>query len=345
MYQIHRIGEKMDTQPTNGVLEEFRLEFLEVWKRLPNKLPFLVLLGAWVVLFQLVGNSTLGYANTPSLFGYMYNAFSAGGSVSLMEADESYALLIPAVVLGLFWARRRQLLALDLRSWWPGLLLLTLGSCLHLLGYAVQQPRISVVGFFIGVYGLMGLVWGPNWLRASFFPFFLFGFCVPIGSLAEPITFRMRLWVSQLVGFICQYILAIDVRVSGNLLTDPTGHYQYEVAAACSGIRSLIATFAFAVILAFVSFRNNWKRLLLILSSFPLALLGNLLRMLAIILAAEMGGQEWGNRVHEGGPGGLFALIPYIPAFVGLLWLERYLQPQPVPPGRTTVNALKLKET
>src|SRR5579862_2407455 len=188
----------MDAQANHGVLEEFRIEFQEFWRRLPNKLSFFILLAAWIALFQFQGSSTLGYVRTPSLFGYMYNAFTGGGS--LLEAEEGYAVLIPFVVAVLLWSKRRELLGLNLSCWWPGLLLLGLGILLHLLGYAVQQPRISVIGFFTGVYGLTGLAWGFEWLRAVFFPFFLFGFCVPIGTLAEPITFRLRLLVSQLVG-------------------------------------------------------------------------------------------------------------------------------------------------
>jgi exosortase len=334
----------METQATNGVLEEFRLEFLDCWHRLPNKTAFLVLLAAWLALFQVLGNSTLGYVNTPSLFGYMYDAFSAGGH-SLVESEEGYAVLIPLVVAFLLWQKRRQLMALDLHCWWPGLVLVAFGLSLHVLGYAIQQPRVSVIGFFTGIYGLMGMAWGYAWLRATFFPFFLFGFCVPIGSLAEPITFRLRLLVSALVGFVSQYILAIDVKVSGNMLIDPTGHYQYEVAAACSGIRSLIATFALSVIVGFVSFQKVWKRIVLIAAAFPLAVLGNLIRMLTIIIAAEIGGQEWGSYVHDGGPAGIFSLLPYIPAFIGLMALERYLRTSEILPAIPDLKPLKLKET
>src|SRR5260370_38762249 len=147
----------------------------------------------------------------------MYDAFSAGGE-SLLKADEGYAAFIPAVVLVLLWLKRRELLALDLQPWWPGLLLFAFGLLLHLLGYAVQQPRISVVGFFTGLYGLMGITWGYGWVRASFFPFFLFRFCVPIGSLAPLFTLRLRLLVLRLVGLVSHYILAIDINVHGNLL-------------------------------------------------------------------------------------------------------------------------------
>lgn len=315
----------METETANGLLEEFRLEFLAYWSRLPNKVPFLILVASWLALFQFLGNSTLGYVRTSSLFGYMYDCFSAGGG-SLLKADEGYAALIPAVVLVLLWVKRQELLALDLHAWWPGLLIFAFGLAIHLLGYSVQQARVSVVGFFVGLYGLTGVTWGYAWLRGTFFPFFLFGFCVPIGTLAEPITFRLRLLVSQLVGFISHFILAIDVNVQGNMLIDPTGRYQYEIAAACSGIRSLTATLALAVILGFLSFRTPWKRLVMIASAFPLAVLGNLLRMLIIIIAAEIGGQEWGSYVHDGGPGGVFSLLPYVPAFIGLFALEHYLK-------------------
>jgi exosortase/archaeosortase family protein len=58
----------------------------------------------------------------------------------------------------------------------------------------------------------------------------------------------------------------------------------------------------------------------------PFAVLGNMLRLLAIIVAAEMGGQEWGNYVHEGGPFGIISLLPYVPGIVGLLWVGRWLE-------------------
>jgi exosortase len=337
----------METPPANGILEEFRLEFLDCWHRLPNKAPFLILLAAWVALFQFLGNSTLGYVRTSSLFSFLYDAWSGGGG-NLLQAEEGYAVLVPVVVAVLLWTRRRELMALNLVAWWPGLLVFALGIMLHVVGYTVQQPRLSTVGFFTGIYGLMGLAWGYALLRATFFPVVLFLFCVPIGSLAEPITFRLRLLVTQLVAFISHYLLAIDVKVQGNLLTDPSGRYQYEMAAACSGIRSLIATFALAVVLAFVSFQSNWKRLALILSAFPLAVLGNLLRMLAIIIAAEMGGargQEWGTYVHDGGPFGIFSLLPYVPAFIGLIMLERYLRPIGDDTTDPPLKRLKLKET
>ena len=150
------------------------------------------------------------------------------------------------------------------------------------------------------------------------------------GNASRP---PLRVLVIRIVEFICHYLLAIDIVVQGTGITDPTGRYQYEVAAACSGMRSLIATLAVAVIYAMVGFRTWWKRGVLIGAALPLAVFGNVVRMLTIVIAAEIGGQTWGANVHEGGPGGIYGLLPYIPAFAGLMFLGRLMDESPPPPA------------
>src|SRR5437660_3663128 len=173
-------------KPANpGILEEFRLEFLDCWGRIPNKGFFLVLLVAWLTVFHFLGNSTLGFIKTPSLLKWMYVVSKPNDSGS----DDSHALFVPFIVLGLFWWKRKELVQLQLQTWMPGLLLLGGGLILHIVGYLVQQPRISIIGLFTGIYGLMGLAWGPAFLRRSFFPFCLLVFCVPLGTLSQPVTF------------------------------------------------------------------------------------------------------------------------------------------------------------
>jgi exosortase len=186
---------------------------------------------------------------------------------------------------------------------------------------------VSVVALFLGLYGLTGIAWGRDWLRASFFPFFLLGFCVPLGSLTETVTFPLRVLVCRLVEWISHYILAIDVIRQGTALSDPTGKYQYEVAVACSGMRSLISTIAMGCIFAFVfAIGNWWKRIFLISAAIPLAVLGNLLRMLLIVVVSEIWGQDAGNWVHDGGYFGEFSLLPYVPGFLGLLFLADWYE-------------------
>ena len=313
----------MEERPINGILEDFRIEFLAFWGRLPNKVFFFALLLAWLALFQFFGNSTLGYVRSPSLIRWMLNAIHPAGDY--LNSDEAHAIIVPFLVVGLFWWKRKKLMEVPFKTWSPGLGVVGLSLALHLYAYMIQQPKLSVIALFIGIYGLTGLAWGFRWLQVSFFPFFLFAFCLPLGDQAQPITFNLRVLVCWLVEKTSN-VLAVDIVREGTKLIDPTGTYQYEVAAACSGMRSQMATLILAITYAFVSFDKWWKRGLLIASAFPLAVLGNWLRMMAIIIAAEFGGQEWGNYVHDGGPGGIFSLLPYVPAFAGLIILANWLR-------------------
>ncbi len=272
--------------------QEFRREFGEGWRALPDKPLFFGQLVAWLALFQFLGNSTLGYVKTSSLFGWLSYIYRT-------SADDEHGALIPLVVAVLFWWKRRELQAVPKANWWPALLLVFLALAMHVTAFTIQQPKISVVAFFCGLYGLTGLVWGRRWLGATFFPFFLFTFCVPFGDLAENITFPLRLLVTRISVAISQGVLGIDVLRDGSQIFDSQRTFQYDVAPACSGIRSLIALLALTTIYGFTSFQSTWKRLLMMGIALPLAVVGNVVRITGVILTAEAFGQSAGMRLHD----------------------------------------------
>jgi exosortase len=197
---------------------------------------------------------------------------------------------------------------------------------LHVVGYFVQQPRLSIVALLLGIYGLMGMAWGRDWMRNIFFPFFLLVFLIPFSTVIEPVTFPLRLLCAKIVEGICQTVLTIDVLREGTTLKDPANKYHYEVAAACSGIRSLVAIGLMATVGAFMYFKQWRRRAALFALIIPLAIAGNVLRLLTIIVVAEFWGQSWGDYVHEGGPGGILSLLPYVPAIFGLMYAGRLLE-------------------
>ena len=114
----------------------FRSDFLDCWERLPNKSLFFGILAAWLALFEFLGNSTFGYVDTASLFHWMANAYAAGNLYllprlfhepvhvlqRLLGGDEAHGFFIPLVVVALLWWKRKELLAVRLQAWWPGLL-------------------------------------------------------------------------------------------------------------------------------------------------------------------------------------------------------------------------------
>ena len=134
---------RSDNLVRDGVVETFWTEFMACWHRLPNKRLFFAMLGAWALLFQFLGNGTFGYLDTASLFQWMIWAYNTGG-----VTDDGHGNLVPFVVLWLFWWKRKELLAVEVRSWWPGVLIVLLALALHMYCYAVQvlQNLLPVEG-------------------------------------------------------------------------------------------------------------------------------------------------------------------------------------------------------
>lgn len=296
------------------LLQEFIREFPGVWKSIPNKGLFMALLVIWVLLFEFAGTSIFGYDNS------LIYVMELGYYVS---EDDAHGFIIPLVVLGLFWWKRKELEKLPARNWYPAFGMIFGALALHVIGYAVQQPRISMMALFLGLYGIVGVVWGPKILKASFFPMCLFAFSIPIAQFGEALTFPLRLLSTHVSTFFAGDILGINILQRGTQIIDLNGNFQFEVAAACSGIRSLTAVLALCTIFAFMNFKALWRRMLMILSAFPLAIAGNVLRLLALIVISEAFGQKKGEYFHDST---FFSLLPYIPAIVGILVIGRFLR-------------------
>jgi alpha-glucosidase len=145
---------------------------------------------------------------------------------------------------------------------------------------------------------------------------------IPMQALVTPVTFKLRLLVTWMTATAAN-LLTINVTRVGTQLMSPDGSFQYDVAAACSGMRSLVAIFLLATVYGFVLFRSPGKRAFMMALALPLSVLGNFTRLMCIIFAAEMGGQSMGNFVHENW---FFSLLPYIPAFAGLWLAGRWLE-------------------
>jgi exosortase len=282
---VKRDAATADVQPQS-------LDLAECWRRMPSKGVFVALVLGWIALFHWLGNSTFGYKNTPSLFGWVKFCYSG-------PAEEEHVFVVPFVALFLLWWKREELLALPKRFSSMALLLLGVAGLLHIVGYVVQQTRISFLAFVIGIYALMGVVWGGQWLRATFFPCALLVFCMPLGNSAEMITFPLRMIVTKLAVSISHYGLGIDVIRDGSRIFDVTRTFEYDVAPACSGIRSLVALLAMATIYGFVFFNKTWKSLLIVFSAFPLAILGNTVRITTVILVGKVAGQEAGASIEQ----------------------------------------------
>jgi exosortase len=292
----------------------FREEFLWYWQRWPNKALWLGAFAGWLLLFHFLGNSTFGYTQTPSLFGWMRYCYDRA-------ADDEHGYLIPLVVLVLFWWKRRELLDAVTGVWWPALGVVAPALGIHVLAYMVQQTRISILAFFLGMWGLLGFVWGRRFLRASFFPMVLFVFCVPLATVSTTLTFPLRLLVTKLSVGIGSGVLAMPIVGDGSIIRNSAGVAMYDVAPACSGIRSLTALGAITMIYAFMSFKAGWQRWLILFSAIPLAVAGNVARVTTVMVLGDAFGHDLAMRLEQH-----LGLVTFSVAVVSLLLLGNWLR-------------------
>jgi exosortase/archaeosortase family protein len=75
-----------------------------------------------------------------------------------------------------------------------------------------------------------------------------------------------------------------------------------------------------------MNFKRTRNRLIMIVAGFPLAVLGNISRLLALIIISEAFGQEIGMKAHDNT---WFSLMPYIPPIVGIVLLGHWLRERP----------------
>ncbi len=259
---------------------------------------------AGFAVFQWFGNATRGYINTSSLFywwGYQWT--NAGG-------ETEHGWLILGLSGWLFW---RNLRSTEDRGQKTedgnGLAVAAMlgGLAIHLLGYALEQGRVSIVGLLFFTWGLLALAGGPRWRRAAAFPVAFLVFAIPLNVL-DTVGFYLRLGVIDTAWHLAHAVGFETIR-NGTQLTSAHGGYQYDVAAACSGLRSLTALAALSLLLGYLNFRSWPVRLIVGLLCFPFAFVGNVVRIFAVIVAAEWRGHQAGVRMHDVMGFGVFVIV------------------------------------
>ena len=152
---------------------------------------------------------------------------------------------------------------------------------LHAVGFVAQQTRISIVAFLLFTWGVLRLGGGPRWGWAAAFPLAFLVFAIPVNVL-DSLGFWLRVWVVDASAAFARGV-GIAVLRNGTQLLAPDGSYNYDVAAACSGVRSLTALAALSLLIGYLGFRGWARRGLVFLTCLPLVYLGNVARIIAII--------------------------------------------------------------
>ncbi len=226
--------------------------------------------------------------------------------------DFSHGFLIPIVSLYFVYERRKQLSALNRSGSWTGFGLLLLGIVLLLFGNLATEYFTMRFSILVVLGGMVLFLLGKECFGNLLFPIAFLIFMIPIPSvLLDRVTFPMQLFASKAAAK-SLYLIGIPALREGNVIL--LANTSLEVAEACSGIRSLLSLLALSVVFAYFSQNSTWKRILLVLSTFPIAIIANAARVAGTGILAH----HYGNKVAQGFFHGFSGWILFVVAFVCL---------------------------
>lgn len=205
------------------------------------------------------------------------------------EEDLSHGWLVPVVSIYILLREGRSILASldrdDRGKWWAALLALFF-LFWGFVGTRGAQLRFEIVAFAGLLWTTVWLFWGWETAKKTAFPFAFLLFCIPLNSFLDVITVHLRLFATS-SAFVILKACGADVVRQGTMISDSVGSFAIDVASPCSGLRSIFALMTLTAAYAYF-FQPTWmRRGLLFLSSIPLAILGNVMRILTIVAVAS----------------------------------------------------------
>lgn len=238
-------------------------------------------------------------------------------------AAESYyghGFLIPVVSLFLVWQRKDSLKNAKRSSEIAGLWIVAIGLFIHIICALLKVYFISGFSFVLVIYGLVLFFFGREAARRLRFPIFFLLIMIPVPLVViGNLTVKLKLFAAQCATFILNRIGFPSIR-DGSIIRMPASYIAVE--APCSGLRSLISLLTLGLLFSYMLKLTYIKKGILFLSSAPIAIASNVLRIIMIAILNDL----YGEKVAMGFLHNFSGLLVFAFAFFGLLTVSNTLK-------------------
>lgn len=238
--------------------------------------------------------------------------------------DYTHAYVVLPVSLFLAWYKRLQIKALlgvaaSAFDTGRGLALLVIGALLFLIGYRLDFLMITTLSVVPLLYGIILYRYNGQIARILTFPIFYLLLLVPppLGIL-DAITLPMR----HIISMAAASLLGTFLPVHRDGMMIYIQNTQIFVGAPCSGFRSLVTMFALALVYVHVIRMEMKKKLILLAAVVPLAMFGNMVRVIVLSLITYFFGKEAGEGFFHNFSGAVIFVI----MMTGLMWVVKLLE-------------------
>jgi exosortase D (VPLPA-CTERM-specific) len=212
----------------------------------------------------------------------------------MANEDFSHGVLIAPIAGYLIWERRAKLAVLHPVPDWRGIVMMFIAIILYIigeLGAELFTTRIAVLFLCVGA---VWWIYGSQVLHTLAFPLSVLFLMLPLpGFIYRNLTFFLQILSSKASVDLLNWFGYLAYR-EGNVID--MGFERFQVVDACNGLRFIMPMFTLGVLFAFMRPLVWWKRWVLVVSTIPMAMATNILRIVGTGILAKF----YGIRVAEG---------------------------------------------
>ncbi len=210
------------------------------------------------------------------------------------KEEYSHGILLPFISLFLIWQKKHEIAAEPFVGSWAGLGILLLGTLGCYAGSLSTLFPVMQYSLLIAIGGLTLAITGWRAFRFFVVPILILLLSVPLPNfIYKNLSFELQL-ISSSIGVHFIRLFNIPVYLEGNVID--LGTMKLQVVEACSGLRYLFPLMTLGFIAAHFFKVPLWKKVLVFLSTIPITVLMNSLRIGIIGVTVEW----WGQAMAEG---------------------------------------------
>lgn len=252
-----------------------------------------------------------------------------GDLFNLWQRSDEYSvgMIVPFLALYILWTRRRVITEYPIKPSIWGFVLFVGAQVIRFFGLFFMYSSAERFSIVLSIAGIVLLLFGWQLFR-KVAPILLF-LCLmlpPPNFIQSYTVLHLQRWATSSAVF-CLEMVGCEVIQEGN--TIHIGETSVEVAYACNGLRMITAFFVISGLVVLMVKRVWWEKLIILVSSLPIALMCNTVRLTITALAlTQLNDEFWNDKFHDFGG---YAMMPLALAIVvGELWLLTKLTTLPV---------------
>jgi exosortase len=234
-------------------------------------------------------------------------------------SDEySSGLLVPFLAVYVLWSKRHEIAQCRIRPSVCGLFAFVLAQAVRFFGLFFMYSSAERLSIALTIVALVLLLFGWQLFRKVSTVLLFLCLMLPWPNrIHDAVALPLQRWATLSAVF-CLETVGYEVMQEGNIIH--IGDSSVAVAEACNGLRMVTAFIVISGLVVLLVKRAWWEKLIILVSSLPIALLCNTVRLsITAVFFTVLEGEHWEKIFHDFGG---YAMMPLaLAAIVAELWL------------------------